>query len=139
MADRVRALRLRWVPLVAAALVAAGCSALDQPDAQYGGICVDEVTQDRVDDERCGDYDDEGHASAGGFFFMWIDTSSSHAVPARGQKVPATIGSRNVPAGTPIAKGVPIGGGSMTTIQRAGFGAKAGTTVGIGGKAGAGS
>jgi hypothetical protein len=90
--NRRQPVSLRYVPLVAAALLATGCSVFEEPDAQYGGICVDETTQERVDDERCGDYDDEGHAGNGGFFFMWIDTSSTHTVPARGQKVPATIG-----------------------------------------------
>ncbi|MEU4804393.1 hypothetical protein [Actinosynnema sp. NPDC023587] len=124
------------MPLVAAALLASGCGSLDEPDATHGGICVDEVTQERVDDDRCGDFDDEGRTSAGGFFFMWIDTGSARAVPARGQQVPATIGSRSVPAGTPIAKGMPVSGGSMTSIQRGGFGVRAGTTAGIGSKAG---
>lgn len=133
-----RPVALRYVPLVAAALVAAGC-AYEQPDAQYGGICVDEVTQQRVEDERCGDYDDEGRGTNSGFFFMWIATDSTHAVPARGQKAPATIGSRTVPPGTPIAKGMPVTGGSMQSIHRGGFGAKAGTTGGYGSKAGAGS
>lgn len=99
---------------------------------------MDEKTQERVDDDRCGDWDDEGHASSGGFFFMWIDTHSNHAVPARGQKVPATIGSRTVPAGTAVAKGLPTSGGSMTSISRGGFGAKAGTSGGTGAKAGSG-
>ncbi|MEV8439240.1 hypothetical protein AB0425_17835 [Actinosynnema sp. NPDC051121] len=103
-------IHLRYVPLVAAVLVATGC-AVEQPDAKYGGVCVDEATQVRLDDERCGDYDDEGRNSHGGTFFMWISTSSSHDVPARGAKVPAHIGTRTVPAGTPIAKGLPISGG----------------------------
>ena len=131
--------RLRYVPLVAAALIATGgCDAFDPPNAQYGGICVDQVTEERIDDDRCGDFDDEGHASNSGTFFMWISTSSDHMVPARGQKVPATIGSRTVPSGTPVAKGVPTAGGSMTSISRGGFGVKAGTAGGIGSKAGGG-
>lgn len=129
-------INLRYVPLLAAVLVVAGCGVFDDPDAQYGGICVDETTQERLDDERCGDYDDEGHGSHSGTFFMWISTGSSYYVPARGQKVPAHIGSRTVPAGTPIARGLPVSGGSMPSIHRGGFGAKAGTTGGYGSKAG---
>lgn len=133
----MRAPKLWYVPLVAAALLASGgCGAFDTPNAQQGGICVDEKTQERIDDDRCGDYDDEGRSSNGGVFFMWISTGSSYDVPARGQKVPATIGSRTVPAGTPIAKGLPPTGGSMSAISRGGFGVKAGSTAGIGGKAG---
>jgi hypothetical protein len=110
--------------------------AIAAADAQYGGVCVDEVTQQRVDDDRCGDFDDEGRSSNGGFFFMWISTSSSHSVPAVGHKVPATVGSRTVPSGTPLAKGVPTTGGPMTSIARGGFGAKAGVSGGYGSKAG---
>jgi hypothetical protein len=129
--------RLHYVPLVAAALLTlAGCDAFDPPNAQYGGICVDQVTEERIDDDRCGDFDDEGHASNSGTFFMWVSTSSDHMVPARGQRVPATIGSRTVPSGTPLAKGVPTAGGSMASISRGGFGVKAGTTGGYGSKAG---
>jgi hypothetical protein len=132
-----RGVCLHYVPLVAAALLATGaCDIPLQPDAQYGGVCVDEVTQQRVDDDRCGDFDDEGRSSNGGFFFMWISTSSSHTVPAVGHKVPATVGSRTVPSGTPLAKGVPTTGGPMTSIARGGFGAKAGVSGGYGSKAG---
>lgn len=132
-------IHLRYVPLVAAALLATGgCDALDPPDAQYGGICVDQVTEERLDDARCGDFDDEGNTSSSGTFFMWVSTSSSHTVPALGQKVPSTIGSRTVPSGTPLAKGLPTTGGSMTSISRGGFGVKAGTAGGIGSKAGSG-
>lgn len=127
---------LRYVPLVAAALLAAGCDVLDPPDAQYGGVCVDQVTEQRIDDSRCGDYDDEGNGSGSGSYFMWISTSSGHQVPPYGQKVPASIGSRTVPAGAPVAKGLPASGGSMAAIQRGGFGAKSATTGGIGAKAG---
>ena len=130
--------KLVYVPLVAAALLAAGGCASEPPNAQQGGICVDEATQERIDDERCGDYDDEGRSSSGGVFFMWISTGSSYDVPARGQKVPATIGTRTVPSGTPIAKGLPIAGGSMSSISRGGFGVRSGTTAGVGGKAGSG-
>ena len=127
-------MKLRYVPALAALLIAAGCSALDStPDARYAGICVDPTTNQRVDDDRCGDFDDQGGTS-GGFFFMWIDMSTYHGdVPAVGRPVPRTIGSRRVPAGTPIAKGVPRQGGSLAGIQRGGFGVKAGSTGGSGG------
>ncbi len=131
--------RLRYVPLVAAALMSASaCDALDPPDAQYGGVCVDQATELRIDDSRCGDYDEEGNGSGPGSYFMWISTGSTQQVPAHGQKVPSSIGSRTVPAGAPVAKGLPAYGGPMTSIQRGGFGAKSATTGGIGAKAGSG-
>lgn len=144
MNSNVKARRLRHVPRVAAVLLAAagavGATACGpQPDAEYGGVCVDEKTGKRVDDDRCGDYDDHGHTSTPGMFFMWMPMNSGHPVPAVGERANLDHGKRTVPAGTPIARGVPTQGGtSMASIHRGGFGAKAGTTGGIGGmKAGA--
>lgn len=96
------------------------------------------MTELRIDDSQCGDYDEQGNGGGSGSYFMWISTNTAHQVPAHGQKVPPSIGSRTVPAGTPIAKGLPAHGGPMTAIQRGGFGAKSATTGGIGAKAGSG-
>lgn len=136
---RRRRIQLVRVPALAAALVAGGLlSGCDDepPDAQYGGVCVDETTHVRVDDSRCGDYDDEGRIDQGGHHMTWIHVGSTATVPAHGQHVPDNLGSRTVPKGTPIAKGVPAQGGQMATLQRGGFGAKAGTVAGVGAKAG---
>jgi hypothetical protein len=132
--------QLRLVPLVAAVLIATGaCTMAEPPDAQYAGVCVDQVTQQRIDDSRCGDYDDEGRGSDSGSYFVWINTGSTHYVPGHGQRVEGSIGARTVPKGTPIAKGVPAQGGSMSSIQRGGFGMKSATTSGIGSKGSSGS
>lgn len=130
--------KLVLVPAVAAALLLLGaCSS--SPDAQAGGICVDEATQVRLDDSACGDFDDEGRSGSSGSYFMWISSSSNSVVPAHGQKVPSTLGTRTVSKGTPIAKGVPAQGGQMSSITRGGFGVKAGSSSGIGGRAGGGT
>lgn len=123
---------------VAASFWLAGCSMFDSPDAQYGGICVDQVTQQRVDDSRCGDWDDDGFYSGAGTYMLWYPMTYGGDVPAVGQR--ATGGVTRVPAGAPIAKGVPKQGatgkaGGMTSIKRGGFGAKAGTSGGTGAKA----
>lgn len=130
-------MKLRYVPLVASALLATGTvAACTPPDAQYAGICVDPRTHQRVSDDRCGDYDNTGHAehTTGGFFYMWFPTTYGGHIPPIGERAPAHAGTRTVPAGTPIARGVPPQGGSMSSITRGGFGIKAGTTGGIGAK-----
>ena len=125
-------MQLRYVPLVAAALLASG-ACTSSPDALYAGVCVDEITQQRVDDSQCGDFDDEGRSSSSGSFFMWISTTSPTHIPAHGQPVVSTIGSRTVPAGTPVAKGLPASGGSMSSVVRGGFGVRAGVSGGSSG------
>lgn len=102
-------------------------------------MCVDEVTELRVDDDRCEDWDDEGKYHSGGVFMTWYPMGYAGDVPGVGQK--ATGGTRTVPAGKSLAKGVPAQGatkasGGMTSVQRGGFGAKAGTSGGSGAKAG---
>jgi hypothetical protein len=131
---------LRYVPLVAAMLLAtSACDALDSPNAEYGGVCVDEKTQQRLPDDRCGDWDDAGDYHGGGTYMMWFPMSYGGDVPGVGQR--AYGGTRTVPGGKALAKGVPSAGataksGGMSTIQRGGFGVKAGTSGGTGAKAG---
>lgn len=135
-----RAPNLILVPFVATVLLgASACDiASDDPEAQYAGICVDQATEQRLPDEACGDYDDEGHGSHVGSYFLWIPMHSSYDyhVPPVGARTYEYIdrnnaaGMRTVPKGTPLAKGVPSSGGKMSSIQRGGFGAA--------GKAGAG-
>ncbi|MEU0465051.1 hypothetical protein ABZ215_13690 [Amycolatopsis sp. NPDC006131] len=120
-----------------AALFLAGCDGATPPDAQYGAVCVDQATGTRLDDDACGDWDDTGNASTPGMFFLWVPMSNGATViPPVGSRVPANVGIRNVPSGAPVAKGMPKTGGSVSSIQRGGFGVKAGTTGGTGAKAG---
>ncbi|QYN17534.1 hypothetical protein [Amycolatopsis sp. DSM 110486] len=136
---------LTYVPLIAAAFIAggalAGCDVFDSPDATYGGVCVDQRTQQRLPDDRCGDFDDRGIGSGVGSYWMWMPTDNDrYSVPSVGQRVDTKAGTRTVPAGTPISKGVPPKGGqSMKTVQRGGFGIKSGSTSGIGAKSSGGS
>jgi hypothetical protein len=127
---------LVYVPLIAAAILfAQGCDAMTDTsaqDAQQMGFCSN-AAGDRVSDDDCGDYDDQGIALAPahpGYYYMWMPMNSPYNVPPMGQRYPSTIGSRTVPKGTPIAKGIPATGGSPSAIQRGGFGIKSGTTGG---------
>lgn len=128
---------LKWVPLVSTALLAMACTESVPPDTQYGGICVDEVTYQRIDDDRCGDYDHEGSSSSSGTFIMWVNNASTTYIPPTGGSVPRDLGVRKVPSNTPIKMGVPKSGAtSMNSLVRGGFGVKAATVGGVGGKAG---
>jgi hypothetical protein len=141
--------KIMFVPFVAAfAAAVAGCDVNwdesdDAQDAQYAGICVDKNDM-RVDDNRCGDYDDEGFLSSNdGMHYVWMPMSyngGNYQVPGVGSYAYQFVGRdkalTKVPKGTPIAKGVPAKpSGTMSSIQRGGFGIKSGTTGGIGGKA----
>jgi len=146
--------KVMFVPFVAAfAAAIAACDVPadlnadvdDAPDAQYAGICADQNDM-RIDDSRCGDYDDEGFlSSSDGAHYIWYPmmyNGGSYQVPGVGSYAYQFIGKdkalTKVPRGTPIAKGVPATGSkSMSAIQRGGFGIKSGTTGGSGAKAGA--
>lgn len=117
------AVRLSYVPVVAALLVLTGCANGSTATPEEAGICVDEATNIRIDDDRCGDFIEHGHSVNSGTYVMWMDTRGSHTVPATGSYVPSNIGHRNtIPNGRPIAKGVPSSGGQMSAIARGGFG-----------------
>lgn len=71
--------KLGWLPTgslaaitLATAAILAGCDLpADEEQPQSAGICVDENTGNRIDDEKCGEPDDEGRATGGnGFFFL---------------------------------------------------------------------
>lgn len=105
----MRGRRLRYVPLIAAALLVTaplvgGISFTDE----YHGLCVNESTQLRVHPNACGSPDSQGHTTATGHYYRWIDTNSTVPVPALGQHVPVYIGLRTLPSGD-IAVKVPEG------------------------------
>lgn len=146
--------KIMFVPFVAAfAAAIASCDALsdldadvdDAPDAQYAGICADS-NDVRIDDSRCGDYDDEGFlSSSDGTHYIWYPinyNNGNYQMPPVGSYSYQFVGRdkalTKVPKGTPIAKGIPAKpSGNMSSIQRGGFGIKSGTTGGSGAKAGA--
>jgi hypothetical protein len=115
---------------IVGAAILAGC---DAADAEWAGICEQEHTKVRLDDQACGDYDETGAGGGHGAYWMWVSTGSNTYIPPVGSKIPPNVGTRTVAAGTPIAKGVATAG---QTVQRGGFGVKAGSTGGTGAKAG---
>jgi hypothetical protein len=116
------------------AIIAIGCltvvglvglliyEAVTDERADYAGICLDDITYERVDEARCGDFDDEGHDSADGVSLVWIDVSSTTHIPARGERVSASYGIRTVPKGKMLTIKTPITGGQAKTITRGGLG-----------------
>lgn len=120
--------RLIYVPLVAAVLVATGCA--NSGDAEWAGYCVDEATNVRIEDDRCGDFIEHGHSTNSGTYVMWFQPASpvysGSTYPALGHK--AVVGQRmTIPKGASAAKVANAGG----TIARGGFG----VSSSVGGKA----
>lgn len=131
-------MKLSYVPVVAALLVLSGCSNSPAAQPEYAGICVDEATHMRIDDDKCGDYTEHGHSVNSGSYVMWFSTNTQNGtrdyhVPGVGHNVISAPGHRmTVPAGKTAVKGVPTTGGYMNTIvTRGGFG----VSSSIGGKA----
>jgi hypothetical protein len=120
----------------AAALFLSGCDVAQEPE--YGAVCVQESTGNRLPDDACGDADDEGHSHSPGMIFLWMGSGGGY-VPPVGQRVAPGSGPlpksysvpgmvRSVPKGAPTAKGLSSTGGQ---VQRGGLGqsgAKAGTS-----------
>lgn len=88
-----------------AALVATatGCSDPEPPD--HAQICMEELPETRVDDERCED---------GGPGVVWVYVPRSFGAPATGDKVLLSTYTRTRPSL-----------GSISTVRPAGFGGSA--------------
>lgn len=118
---------------------------ISTPDAQYAAVCMDQRTGTRLDDDACGDWDDEGIGHNAGTYFLWMPMSATNAtIPPVGGRFtnrPPTV--TRFPPGAPVSKGAPKTGGGVGAIQRGGFGIKSGTAggskAGSGGKVGSGS
>lgn len=105
-------------PLAAAlALVVSGCGTT----ASSQGVCRDERTDQRVDDEQC-------RRGTAGFGFWFFAVGSRY--PAIGQAVSPLGGSATPQAGTRAVRGgAPVAGG---TVAKGGFGGRSGGS-GVGG------
>ncbi|UKD50944.1 hypothetical protein L3Q65_00680 (plasmid) [Amycolatopsis sp. FU40] len=124
-----------------AGVLLSGCGVFGAPDAEAGGVCVDKATGMRIEDSRCGDWDDRGWYDGPGSYMVWYPATYAGDVPAVGQR--AVGGTRTVAGGTPLAKGVPVSGasaqsGGMPGLKRGGFGKASGTSGGTGAKAASG-
>jgi len=108
----------------------------DSLDAQYAAVCMDQRTGNRLDEDACGDWDDDGVGHAAGTYFLWMPLNGGGYIPPVGGHLPqGSPAVRTVPKGTPLAKGTPKTGGTASDIKRGGFGVKSGTAGGS--KAGA--
>ena len=91
------------------------CSSDDEVDNQ--AVCVDQETQQRVDDSQCDD-SHGGGIGASPFLWYFLGTTVGRGFPAIGQRVPAG-GSYTTPSGSYRRGGVPAAGGN---VPRGGFG-----------------
>lgn len=133
---------LGYAGVAGAMFLLTGCDMVDAPNAEQGAICVQEGTNFRLDDDACGDYDDDGHSHNAGVYYLWYPISSPGYISPVGQRVvygantTSPSASRTVPKGVAKATGIPRSGGSTSVVQRGGFGIKSGSTSGGGAKAG---
>lgn len=114
--------------LLAAGLTGCGGSSGDDVNA----VCVDQQTQQRVDDDQCDNDPDNG--SIAGSPFLWYFLGRASAVPAFGVPIVGYAGSFSPPSslgrlhtGLPragAAKGYT--GGKVTKVSRGGFGSSGG-------------
>jgi hypothetical protein len=132
-----RRLRSASVALGLTALAAGtltGCAA-EEPD--YQAICVDPSSQERVDDNQCGDDDDpdDYNGSGSGFFWFYMASRSAHPLPAVGSSYNPSYGtykgSSLIGGGKSVARGGAPARGATTvksytssTMKSGGFGGK---------------
>lgn len=104
----------------------AACSSDDNVDNQ--AVCVDQDTQERVDDGQCDDSPSSGGIGASPFLWYFLGTTAGRGFPGIGQRVPAG-GTYTQPSGSVRRGGVPSTGGN---VPRGGFGGgtKSGTSGG---------
>jgi hypothetical protein len=94
------------------------CSSNDDVDNQ--AVCVDQQTQQRVDDDQCADERSSGGLGASPFLWYFLGTAvGGRGFPGIGQRVPAG-GTYTTPStGRYRLGGVPRTGG---TVSKGGFG-----------------
>lgn len=100
-------MRKRSAAVTLGALFAAsslvGCS---EREPDFYGVCVEESTELRVDDDRC--------PENGGNGFVWFYYPATARVPAVGERINTTHGSFTRPST-----------GRISTVSRGGFGGRA--------------
>lgn len=119
------------VALVIGTLIMSGG---EHAEPEAVGVCASPVTNERVDDDLCGDFGDDGSAIfVGGYHYMVFDSRTYRGdIPAVGQRLPApgTTGYvRTYPSATKPVAAAPKAGGSSSSIVRGGLGVK-GASVG---------
>lgn len=101
------------------AILAAGCDVNATPD-QYAAVCIDRVTQIRVDDSQCGMYN-TGAAVATADEWDYIDTDlyPDYVLPRRGARINVTNINivHTVPASTVVYRSVPTAGGAFASVR----------------------
>lgn len=133
-----RRMRSVGVALGLTALVAeslTGCSD-DKKKADYAAICVNPVTNERLDDKQCKD-DREYDGHSGGYYWYYVPTGGGYIMPPVGQHYPISGGTYHVSGlqngGRPVTVqrgGIPNTGGKVSTVSRGGFGSSSGGKAG---------
>jgi hypothetical protein len=126
--------RSATVALGVSALLAAGLAGCASDgsrgeDADYEAVCVDDSTQERIDDEHCDDKATRYHGSGAA---AWYFLARGAVLPRKGGRV--TGGTFREPgAGYTVRRGgAPAAGGTAAgdsdRVSRGGFGGSSGTS-----------
>lgn len=138
--------KLALVPFVGAAIMfMSACDVAQDVEPEFVGVCVHPVTEERLPDEACGDYDDDGHSHNTGSMFVWIQSSQGYPIAPVGQRQYRAAGSSSVtiPRGAAVAKGAPVAGApnvkspavkdaTKSQVQRGGLGVNSKSSSGAG-------
>lgn len=105
--------------VVGAGILAAACDLNTTPD-QYAAVCIDRVTQIRVDDSQCGMYNTGGAVMAADEW-DYIDTTlyPTFYLPRQGTRINITNVTvvHTVPPSTVVYRSVPAGGGTFSSVK----------------------
>lgn len=127
---------LLLVPFVGSVITACDAqpTASNPPPApEHVGVCVHPTTNVRLDDDACGEHDEDGdvvHSSGG--MFIWFHGSSVTPIAPVGSPQALGGSSRNFPVGKTVATGVDKAGSPSvgSSVQRGGLGIKGATGSG---------
>lgn len=132
------------IPFIGAAVGCADSTPPPSPPAEeWAAICVDprnpaDPNDDvRLDDDACGDFDDDGDGGHSSYFFLWnSSTYTAHPVPATGRPLSGYGGHRHFPPGSYAVTKLPPAGApnlkqaaaapGISKVQRGGLGVPAG-------------
>ena len=134
--------RSRVVVAPAIAILAAGtlgaCSGDNDQPREVRALCVDQHTQQRIDDRYCDDNDRDGFVGYPYYGYWYPSPRGGSQYPPVGGRINTRSGSFSAPrvgAGTKVIKGgAPVSGGSVVSRGGLGGGAK-GISGGSGGGA----
>ena len=113
-----RSRRSDAVALGVTAILAAGLSGCGSSSPDYAGVCVDQQSQQRIDDSYC-----DGAPSTGAHGWYYYPVRSGGTIPRVGDRVSG--GTFDLPSGKSVERGgFSKAGGKVSSVSRGGFGGR---------------